>query len=72
MAGNREGFGNKTIIRNNFIAGELNTQGDEYVLLNGNKFISATVRKNGKVSLGKKTGIKKRHFTKSIRKLLTR
>lgn len=72
MAGNREGFGNKTIIRNNFIAGELNTQGDEYVLLNGNKFISATVRKNGKVSLGKKSGIKKRHFTKNIRKLLTR
>ena len=72
IAGNRKGIGGKTAIHNNYISGELNTQGDEYVSLDGNKFVSATVKNDGKVSLGKNTGIKKRIFTRNIRKLLTR
>ena len=70
MAGNRKGFGNKTIIRNNYIAGELTTQGDEYVTLEDNKFVSATVRRDGKIVFRKGNKVKKRGFSKRIRKLI--
>ena len=72
MAGNRNGFGNKTIIRNNYIAGEMNTQGDEYVSLEGNKFISATIGKDGRIVSGKGERIKKRGYTCGIKKLIKR
>lgn len=70
MAGNRKDIGNKTIIRNNYIAGELITQGDEYVMLEENKFVSATVRKNGKIVFENGNKVRKRGFSKSIRKLI--
>ena len=70
MAGNRKGYGNKTIIRNNFIAGDLYTQGDEFVSLEGNKFVTATVRNDGKIVLGKSSKLKKSFFSKNIRKLI--
>lgn len=72
MAGNRNSFGNKTIIRNNYISGSLDTQGDEYVSLEGNSFVSAKVRKDGKVVFGKDVKIKKKGFTRSIKKLIKR
>lgn len=70
IAGNRLNFGNKTIIHNNYIAGELTTQGDEYVSLEGNMFVSATVKEDGKIVLGKGERIKKRGFTRNIKKLI--
>ena len=70
MAGNRKGFGNKTIIRNNYISGDLNTQGDDFVTLDGNKFISATVGKDGRIVSGKGNKIKKRGFSRRIKKLI--
>ena len=70
IAGNRKGYGTKTIIRNNYIAGDLNTQGDEYVTLEENKFVNATVRKDGKIVFGKGSKLKKRDFSKSIKKLI--
>lgn len=70
IAGNRKGYGNKTIIRDNYIAGDLNTQGDEYVSLDGNKFVSAIVRDDGRIVIGKGNRIKKRGFTRRIRKLI--
>ena len=72
IAGNRRGLGKKTIIRNNYIAGDLNTQGDEFVFLDGNKFISAAVGKDGKIVTGKGERIKKRGFSRSIKKLIKR
>lgn len=72
IAGNRKGLGNKTIIRNNYITGELNTQGDKYVSLDGNKFISAMVGKDGRIVSEKGSRIKKRGFTRSIKKLIKR
>ncbi len=72
IAGNRKGIGNKTIIQNNYISGDLNTQGDEYVKLDGNKFISAMVGKDGRIVSEKGNRIKKRGFTRSIKKLIKR
>lgn len=72
IAGNRKGFGNKTIIRNNYFSGNLNTQGDEFVTLDGNKFISATVGKDGRVVSGKGNRIKKKGFTRNIKRLIKR
>ena len=54
IAGNRKGYGDKTIIRGNIITGDLNTQGYEYVSVEGNKFVYATVRKDGKIVFDKK------------------
>lgn len=68
IAGNRKGLGNKTIIRNNYITGDLNTQGDEYVSLDGNKFISTTVGKDGRILSEKGSRIKKRGFTRNIKR----
>lgn len=70
IAGNRKNFGNKTIIHNNYIAGKLTTQGDEYVSMEGNKFVSLKVRADGKIVFGKGDNIKKRIFSRSIRKLI--
>ena len=70
IAGNRKGYGEKTIIRNNYITGELKTQGDEFVFLEGNKFISATVGKDGRIVSGKGERIKKRGLSRSIKKLI--
>lgn len=70
IAGNRKGFGRKTIIRNNYISGELNTQGDEYVSLEGNKLVSAIVREDGRIIFGKGNRIKKRGFTRRIKNLI--
>lgn len=72
IAGNRKGVGNKTIIRNNYIVGYLNTQGDEFVSLMGNKFVTATLRKDGKIALGKGEKIKKKGFSRKIKKLIAR
>lgn len=72
IAGNRNGLGDKTIIRNNYIVGDLDTQGNEYVTLDGNKFVSATVRKDGKIVFGKGERVKKRGFTRKIKKLIKR
>ncbi len=70
IAGNRKGYGNKTIIRGNYITGELNTHGDEYVSLEGNKLVSAIVREDGRIVFGKGNRIKKRGFTRRIKKLI--
>ena len=70
IAGNRKGYGSKTIIRNNYMSGELNTQGDEYVSLEGNKIVSAIVREDGRIVFGKGNRIKKRGFTRRIKKLI--
>lgn len=72
IAGNRKGFGNKTIIRNNYISGDLNTQGDEYVNLEDNKFVSAMVGKDGRIVSEKGNRIKKRGFTRNIKRLIKR
>ena len=72
IAGNKNGYGNKTIIRNNYIAGEIITQGDEFVTLDGNNFISAMVGNDGRIVTGKGQGIKKRGFSRSIKKLIKR
>lgn len=72
IAGNRKGLGNKTIIRNNYITGDLNTQGDEFVKLDGNKFITVTINKDGRLVSGQSERIKKREFTRSIKKLIKR
>ena len=70
IAGNRKGFGRKTIIRNNYISGKLNTQGDEYVSLEGNSFVSAKVRKDGKIYFGSRDRIKMSLFSNSIKQLI--
>ena len=72
IAGNRKGLGDKTIIRNNYIVGDLDTHGNEYVSLNGNKFVSATVKKDGKIVFGKEERVKKSGFTRRIKKLIKR
>lgn len=72
IAGNRKGYGEKTIIRNNYITGDLKTQGDEYVFLEGNKYINATVGEDGRIVSGKGERIKKRGFSRSIKKLIKR
>jgi len=70
MAGNRKGFGSKTVIHGNYIAGELITEGNEYVSLEKNKYVSTTIRKDGKIVVNKGERIKKRGFTRSIKKLI--
>lgn len=70
IAGNRKGHGEKTIIRNNYLVGDLYTQGDEYVTLEGNKFVHTTVREDGKIVFGKGNKVKRRGFSKRIRKLI--
>ena len=40
--------------------------------LNGNKFVSATVRKDGKIVFGKEERVKKSGFTRRIKKLIKR
>ena len=70
IAGNRNGYGEKTIIRNNYITGELKTQGDEFVTIEGNKFITATVGKDGRIVSGKGERIKKRGLSRRIKKLI--
>lgn len=70
ISGNRNGYGNKTVIRNNYIAGDLMTLGDEFVEHYGNKFVSATVEKDGKIVLSKGERIRKRGFTRSIKRLI--
>lgn len=72
IEGNRKGLGKKTIIRNNYIAGDLDTKGNEYVSLEGNKFVSATVSKDGKIVFNKSERVKKRGFTRRIKKLIKR
>lgn len=72
IAGNRKGFGNKTIIRNNYIGGDLNTQGDEYVYLDSNKYVSATIKNNGKIFIGRGVKIKKSGYTHNIKKLISK
>ncbi len=72
IAGNRKGMGNKTIIRNNYIAGELDTQGVEYVSLDGNKFVTTIVRRDGKIVFGKGEKVKTKGFTHKIMELIKR
>lgn len=72
IAGNRKGLGNKTIIRNNYITGDLITQGDEYVSPDGNKFISTIVGKDGRILSEKGSRIKKSGFTRNIKRLIKR
>lgn len=72
IAGNRKGYGKKTAIRNNYISGELKTQGEEYVSLEGNRFVMAFVRGDGKIVFGKGDRVKKSGFSKNIKKLIKR
>ena len=68
IEGNRKGIGEKTIIRNNYIAGDLDT--NEYVCLEGNKFVSVTVRKDGNIVFKKSERVKKRGLTRRIKKMI--
>ena len=70
IAGNRKGYGNKTIIRSNYISGELDTQGDAYVSLKNNVFVLATITENGKIKFSKENRVKKRYFSRKIRKYI--
>ncbi len=70
IGGNRNGFGNKTIIRNNYIDGELIIKDKDYVSLENNMFVSATIKKDGKINFSKENKIKKRNFSRKIKKLL--
>lgn len=70
MAGNTKGFGNKTIIKNNFLSGVIDNNGDNFVILINNKAIETEIRKDGLIKFPKKCGFKKRKYSRSIRYLL--
>lgn len=72
IAGNRRGFGETTIIRDNYISGDLITQGDKYVSLENNKFVSATIRLDGTIVFGEDEIVKTRGFTRRIKELIAR
>lgn len=72
MSGNRKGYGNKTIIRGNYIAGDIITEGDEYVTSEDNKYVSPSLRKDGKIVFSKGEKIKRKGYTRSIKKLIKR
>lgn len=71
IAGNRKGLGRKAIIRHNYICGQLDTQGNEYVQQFGNKFVKARVKADGKIQIDRKSGVKKRNYTDDISKLIS-
>ena len=71
IAGNRKGLGRKAIIRHNYICGQLDTQGNEYVQQFGNKFVKARVKADGKIQIDRKPGVKKRNYTDDISKLIS-
>ena len=71
IAGNKKGLGHKTIIRRNYICGELETQGNEYIEQFGNKFVKARVKADGKIQIDRKSGVKKRNYTDDISKLIS-
>ena len=71
IAGNRKGLGRKAIIRHNYICGELETQGNEYIEQFGNKFVKARVKADGKIQIDRKSGVKKRNYTDDISKLIS-
>ena len=71
IAGNRKGLGRKAIIRHNYICGQLDTQGNEYVQQFGNKFVKARVKADGKIQIDRKSGIKKRNYSGDISKLIS-
>lgn len=71
IAGNRKGLGRKAIIRHNYICGQLDTQGNEYVQQVGNKFVKARVKADGKIQIDRKSGIKKRNYSGDISKLIS-
>ena len=70
MAGNQNGAGGPTIIKGNFIAGEIESSTDTAVVMDNNRKIVVDLKNNGVVKLKNKNGLKKRRYSKSIRKLL--
>lgn len=70
MAGNQNGAGGPSIIKGNFIAGEIESSTDTAVVMDNNRKIVVDLMNNGVVKLKNKNGLKKRRYSKSIRKLL--
>ena len=69
LAGNRKGIGNKTVIRNNYISGDVKTQGDSYVEMTSTKKIKAEIGEDGKLYIDRSNKVKKRTFNNSLRQI---
>ncbi len=72
IAGNRRGIGGKTVIRNNYIAGDLITQGDKYVSLGDNKFVSVSINPNGTISFDENKKVRTKGLSSRIKKLIVK
>ena len=70
IAGNTNGYGNKTLIKNNYLTGTIDNNGDSFVTLINNRVIETEIQKNGMIKFKKKCGLKKRKYSRSIRKLI--
>lgn len=70
MSGNRKGFGNKTRIKENFIAGDFENTDDDYVDWINNHSIEAEIQNNDLVLIKKKCSLKKRYYSRTISKLI--
>lgn len=70
IAGNRKGMGAKSVIKNNYVSGKIDTQGTQYVNQVGTRIIKASVRSDGIVCIDKSVKISKRKYSKAIREVI--
>ena len=70
MGGNQNGAGGATLIKGNFITGEIENVDKSYVKLENNHKVTVEAVKNNVVKMKNKSGLKKRRYSKAIRKLI--
>lgn len=70
MAGNQNGAGGATVIKGNYISGEIENVDEACVRLENNHKINVEVLENNVIKLKNKAGLKKRSYSKAIRKLI--
>ena len=70
FAGNQTGLGKKTLVKNNFTSEDFENTADTYVYYEGNKKIDACIHNGNTVRIDKKCGLKKRKYSRDIRKII--
>lgn len=67
IAGNRKKKGAKSLIKNNYVSGEIDTQGNQYVIQTGTRKIKVSIGLDGKVYIDRSVKINMTKYPKAIK-----
>lgn len=70
IAGNEKGYGKKTVVKDNYIAGRIDGTKERYTTAINNKNVAVEVKNDGSVEIDWKSRLKKRLYPKAIRRLI--